>query len=222
MPFLDRGEAGRRLAEALQAYVGRPLAVFALPRGGLPVALEVAKALGAPLELALVRKIGLPFFPELAMGAVIDGEHPAIVRNEEVIAGHGISEEDFQTCCQRELQEIQRRRRLDLGDRRDRDIKGKTAIIIDDGLATGATMRAAIKGLRLRHPDKIVVAAPVSSVDILPVLRREADDVICLETPVDFQAVGLHYRHFPQLSDEDVLDALKEADRITAREAGDG
>ena len=222
MPFLDRSDAGRRLAEALQAYVGRPLAVFALPRGGLPVALAVAKALGAPLELALVRKIGLPVFPELAMGAVIDGETPAIVRNEEVIADHGISEQDFQTCCQCELQEIQRRRQLYLGDRPDQDIKGEIAIIIDDGLATGATMRAAIKGLRLRHPDKIVVAVPVSSIDILPVLRREADDVICLETPADFQAVGLHYRHFPQLSDEDVLDALREAGRISARESGDG
>lgn len=222
MPFLDRRDAGRKLVKALQAYTGLPLIVFALPRGGLPVALEVAKALRAPLELALVRKIGLPFYPELAMGAIIDGEAPAIVRNEEVIAGHGISERDFQAACQRELREIQRRRHLYLGDRPDRDVKGKIAVIIDDGLATGATMRAAIKGLRLRHPEKIVVAVPVSAVDILPVMRGEADDVICLETPVDFQAVGLHYRHFPQLSDEDVLDTLKEADRISAREAGDG
>lgn len=222
MPFLDRRDAGGKLAKALQAYAGLPLVVFALPRGGLPVALEVAKALHAPLELALVRKIGLPFYPELAMGAVIDGATPAIVRNEEVIACHGISESDFQVSCQRELREIQRRRHLYLGDRLDRDIKGKIVLIIDDGLATGATMRAAIKGLRLRHPAKIVVAVPVASIDVLPVLRREADELICLETPVDFQAVGLHYRDFPQLSDEDVLDALAEADGTSGKEAGNG
>lgn len=221
MPFTDRRDAGKRLAEALRAYQGKPVVVFALPRGGVSVALEVAKALCAPLELALVRKVGLPFYPEMAMGAVIDGETPSIVRNEDVIAGHGISERDFQACCQRELREIERRRRLYLADRPDRDVKGKIVIIVDDGLATGATMRAAIKGLRLRQPDKIVVAVPVSSADILPGLRREADDVICLETPVDLRAVGLHYGHFPQLTDEDVLEALAEADCICGKEAGE-
>lgn len=212
MSFLDRGDAGRKLAKLLREYTGLPNVVFALPRGGLPVALEVAKALGAPLDLALVRKIGLPFCPELAMGAIMDGEPPVIVRNEEVIAAHEISEKDFQVCCQRELREIRRRQHLYLGDRPNRNISGMTAFIVDDGLATGATMRTAIKGLRLRHPERIVVAVPVASVDVLPLLRREADEVVCLETPVDFQAVGLHYRSFPQLTDEDVLDALAKAD----------
>lgn len=221
MPFLNRSEAGKRLAEALRDYAGLPVVVFALPRGGLPVALEVAKVLRAPLELALVRKVGLPFYPELAMGAVIDGKTPAVIRNEGVIAANGISEDDFLACCERELEEIKRRRHLYLGDRPDRDIKRKIAIIIDDGLATGATMRAAIKGLRLRHPDRIVVAVPVSAVDVLDVVRREVDDIVCLETPAGFQAVGLHYRDFPQLTDQDVLDALTEAKATAGGDHGE-
>lgn len=212
MSFVDRSDAGRRLAEALRQYADQPVVVFALPRGGLPVALEVAKALHAPLDLALVRKIGLPFYPELAMGAVIDGDTPAVVRNEEVITGNRISEEAFEACRQTELEELKRRRRLYLGDRPDRNVSGKTAIIVDDGLATGATMRAAIKGLRLRNPDRIVVAVPVSAADILPRIRRAADEVVCLEVPAGFQAVGLHYRHFPQLTDDEVLEALAEAE----------
>ena len=190
-----------------------PVVVFALPRGGVPVALKVAKALRAPLDLALVRKIGLPFYRELAMGAVIDGEKPAIVRNEDVIASQRISDKEFRKCCEHELEEIRRRRRLYLGDRPDRDLEGKTAIIVDDGLATGATMRAAIKGLRQRNPTRIVAAVPVGAAEVVDVVRGEADDVVCLETPANFQAVGLHYRHFPQLTDQDVLDALAEMER---------
>ena len=212
--FSDRNDAGRQLAVALQSYAGRPATVFALPRGGLPVALEVAKSLGAPLELALVRKIGLPFYPEVAMGAVMDGNPPAVIRNGEVISHQQISGRDFEACLKRELGEIQRRRGVYIGNRHGRNVRGRTVVIVDDGLATGATMRAAIKGLRARQPDKIVVAVPVCALDVLPMMRLEADDVVCLEAPSDFQAVGMHYRHFPQLTDQDVLDVLKQAEKI--------
>lgn len=212
--FSDRNDAGRQLTFALQSYAGPPATVFALPRGGLPVALEVAKSLGAPLELALVRKIGLPFYPEVAMGAVMDGNPPAVIRNDEVISHQQISGRDFEACLKRELGEIQRRRGVYIGNRHGRNVRGRTVVIVDDGLATGATMRAAIKGLRARQPDKIVVAVPVCALDVLPMMRLEADDVVCLEAPSDFQAVGMHYRHFPQLTDQDVLDVLKQAEKI--------
>ena len=214
MSFQDRTEAGRMLGQALQEYSGAAVIVYALPRGGLPVAVEIAKALQAPLDLALVRKVGIPSYPELAMGAVIDGQTPAIVRNEEVIRAAGITEPLFQKCCQRELEEIRRRRRLYLGDRADPDLAGKTVIIVDDGLATGATARAAVIGLRKRHPRKIVLAVPVASVEALDTLRKEADAVVCLEVPADFRAVGQYYQQFPQLSDQDVLDALEEVNTL--------
>ncbi|MGW9232344.1 phosphoribosyltransferase [Pseudorhizobium sp. NPDC055634] len=208
--FTDRNDAGRQLGAALLPYAGTPVVLFALARGGVPVALEAARVLGAPLQLELVRKVGLPS-PELAMGAVMDGYPPAVVRNENVISRQRISEQQFGECLQRELEEIQRRRRLYLMDDDSYDLRGKTAIVIDDGLATGATMRAAIKGLRARQPERIVVAVPVSAPDILPVMHREADEVVCLETPSDFGAVGMYYRHFPQLTDQEVLEALRQA-----------
>ena len=209
--FADRNDAGRQLGAALLPYAGTPVVLFALARGGVPVALDAARVLGAPLQLALVRKVGLPSYPELAMGAVMDGHPPTVVRNENVIASQRISEQQFGECLQRELEEIQRRRRLYLMDDDSYDLRGKTAIVIDDGLATGATMRAAIKGLRARQPERIVVAVPVSAPDILPVMHREADEVVCLETPSDFGAVGMYYCHFPQLTDQEVLEALQQA-----------
>jgi predicted phosphoribosyltransferase len=185
--------------------------ILALPRGGVPVAAEVAGALGAPLDLLIVRKIGAPSFPELAMGAVVDGEAPIVVRNEHVIAAEGVTEADFLAAEQRELAEIRRRRERYVGKRPHPPISGRTAIIIDDGIATGATVRAAIKALRQAHPKRIVVAVPVAAADTLIELRREADEVVCLEAPEAMGAIGYYYRDFAQVGDEEVIAALAEA-----------
>ncbi|GLS38858.1 phosphoribosyltransferase [Mesorhizobium tianshanense] len=185
--------------------------MLALPRGGVPVAAEVAAYLKAPLDLLLVRKIGVPTQPELAMGAVIDGDDPVIVRNDNVIRLAWVSAAEFDKSCQRELAEIERRRRLYVGDRHLVDLEGRIAIIVDDGIATGATVRAAIRGLRRRKPGSIVLAVPVAPPDTIEALRKEADDVICLEEPEFFQAIGLYYRDFRQLRDQDVIALLDSA-----------
>lgn len=210
MPFADRSEAGKRLGKALDRYRGKNVIVLALPRGGVPVAAEVASYLRAPLDLLLVRKIGVPAQPELAMGAIIDGEDPIVVRNEDVIRLAWVSAAEFDKSCERELAEIERRRRLYVGDRHRVDVEGRIAIIVDDGIATGATVRAAIRGLRRRKPGSIVLAVPVAPPETIEALRKEADDVICLEEPEFFQAIGLYYRDFRQLRDQDVI-ALMDA-----------
>lgn len=217
MSFDNRSEAGMRLAEALEQYRGRNAVVLALPRGGVPVAAEVAAFLEAPLDLLLVRKIGVPAQPELAMGAVIDGDSPVIVRNEEIIRHALVSAEEFEATCRTELAEIERRRRAYVGGRPPVDVEGRIAIIVDDGIATGATIRAAIRGLRRRKPASIVLAVPVAPPDTIEALRNEADDVVCLEEPVFFQAIGLHYRDFRQLKDQDVIALM---DAAQARVAG--
>ncbi|MEP9386746.1 phosphoribosyltransferase [Mesorhizobium sp. KR9-304] len=210
MSFADRSEAGKRLTEALKHYRGKNVVVLALPRGGVPVAAEVAAYLNAPLDLLLVRKIGVPTQPELAMGAVIDGDNPIVVRNDDVIRLAWVSAAEFDRSCQEELAEIERRRRLYVGDRHPVGVEGRIAIIVDDGIATGATVRAAIRGLRRRKPSSIVVAVPVAPPDTIEALRKEADDVVCLEIPEFFQAIGLYYRDFRQLRDQDVI-ALMDA-----------
>ncbi len=210
MPFTDRSDAGRRLADALEEWRGRDTVILALPRGGVPVATEVARRLEAPLDLLLVRKIGVPSQPELAMGAVVDGSDPIVVRNEDVIRASDIGEETFQTVCRREHEELERRRKRYLGDRTPLDIKGRTAIVIDDGIATGATVRAAIRGLRRRDPAAIVVAVPVAPPDAVAALRAEADEVVCLEQPAFFGAIGAFYDDFLQLTDEEVIATLEE------------
>lgn len=211
MPFDDRSEAGLRLAEALERYRGKNAVVLALPRGGVPVAAEVAAFLDAPLDLLLVRKIGVPSQPELAMGAVIDGNSPLVVRNEDIIRHALVSEKEFDAACRAELAEIERRRRAYVGDRPPVDVEGKVAIVVDDGIA-GATIRAAIGGLRRRKPSSIVLAVPVAPPDTIEALRNEADDVVCLEEPAYFHAIGLYYHDFRQLKDQDVV-ALMEAAR---------
>ncbi|MFZ2142341.1 MAG: phosphoribosyltransferase family protein, partial [Xanthobacteraceae bacterium] len=181
MSFQDRADAGRQLARALAGYMGQQPVVLALPRGGVSVAAEVATALDAPLDVILVRKIGVPFQPELAMGAVVDSDEPLVVRNEAVIRHAGIGEAAFQSVCDSELAEIERRRQRYLGGRERVEVAGRSAIVIDDGIATGATMRAALRATRLRKPKKLILAVPVAPTDSLAVMRREADEIVCLE-----------------------------------------
>lgn len=210
MSFKDRTDAGRRLAQALAGYREQNPVVFALPRGGVVVAAEVALAFGSPLDLILVRKIGVPQQPELAMGAVVDGGAPLVVRNEDVINVVDVSESEFKAVCDRELAEIERQRKHYLGDREPVDATGRTAIIIDDGIATGATVRAALRAIRQRKPAKLVLAVPVAPTDTIAKLRAEADDVICLEEHAFFGAIGFYYSDFRQASDKTVTDTLKQ------------
>jgi putative phosphoribosyl transferase len=209
MSFRDRSDAGRQLAKALAGYKKQQPVILALPRGGVPVAAQVAAALNAPLDLILVRKIGVPFQPELAMGAVVDGGAPIVVRNEDVIKHAGIDESEFKAVCDDELAEIERRRQRYLGSRNRVDVSGRTAIVIDDGVATGATTRAALRATRMRKPKRLVLAVPVAPTDSLPELRHDADDVVCLEDHEFFGAIGLYYADFTQVPDEEVIEILK-------------
>jgi putative phosphoribosyl transferase len=209
VPFIDRSDAGRRLAHALVEYKKQQPVVLALPRGGVPVAAEIAIALQAPLDLILVRKLGVPIQPELAMGAVIDGGSPLVVRNDDVIRIACIEEPEFEGVCNRELSEIERRRQRYLGARQRVDVAGRTAIVVDDGIATGATMRAALRATRQRNPAKLVLAVPVAPTDAIAAMRQEADDVVCLEDYEAFGAIGLYYSDFRQLSDDEVVETLQ-------------
>jgi putative phosphoribosyl transferase len=209
MPFRNRAEAGRKLAVALAGYKVKEPTILALPRGGVAVAAEVAAALDAPLDLILVRKVGVPFQPELAMGAIADGGGSIIVRNDDVIEHVGIDEAEFRTVCDAEFAEIERRRERYLGDRERAKVAGRTVIVIDDGIATGATTRAALRAIRVRNPKRLVLAVPVAPSDSLTELRREADDMVCLEVDSVFGAIGLYYRDFRQVSDEEVIEILR-------------
>ena len=209
MPFRNRSEAGRRLAVALAGYKEQEPTILALPRGGVAIAAEVAAALDAPLDLILVRKVGVPFQPELAMGAVADGGASIIVRNEDVIEHVGIDEAEFKTICDAEFAEIERRRERYLGNRERAEVAGHTAIVIDDGVATGATTRAALRATRMRNPKRLVLAVPVAPSDSLTELRREADEIMCLEEDSVFGAIGFYYRDFRQVSDEEVIEILQ-------------
>jgi predicted phosphoribosyltransferase len=208
MAFRDRVDAGRKLARALASYKDQRPVILALPRGGVPVAAEVAGALDAPLDLILVRKIGVPTQPELAMGAVVDGGTPIIVRNDDVIELIGIDESEFNAVCDRELAEIERRRERYVGNRMPIDVAGRVAIVIDDGVATGATTRAALQATRMRGPSRLVLAVPVAPTDSLAALRAEVDDLVCLEDHEYFDAIGRYYSDFRQISDQEVIDKL--------------
>lgn len=221
MPFRNRSEAGRRLAAALAAYKGQDVVVLALPRGGVPVAAEIAAALNAPLDLVLVRKIGAPFHQELAMGAVANGGQPLTVRNEDVIAMLGVSDEVFDEVRDRELKEIERRKQAYLKNRPAPDLAGRVAIVVDDGVATGATTRAALLAVRARRPARLVLAVPVAPSDVLPAMRDEADEVVCLEDHSSFGAIGYYYADFSQVSDQEVTTIMSrfapQAERAAAR-----
>ena len=211
MPFRDRAEAGGRLAEALSSYRDQKPIILALPRGGVPIGAEIAAALDAPLDLLLVRKIGAPMQPELAMGAVVDGAEPIVVRNDDVIRLLRIDAATFDAVCQSELAEIERRRQRYLGGRPPLDVRDRVAIVVDDGIATGATIRAGLQATRKRTPKKLVLAAPVAPPETLAELQYEADDIVCLESPRFFGAIGAFYADFSQVSDEEVIALLAEA-----------
>jgi putative phosphoribosyl transferase len=206
----DRSDAGEKLAEALRAYADRPdVLVLGLPRGGVPVAYEVARALHAPLDVFLVRKLGVPGYEELAMGAIASGG--VRVLNDDVVRALGIPEEEIEAVVALEQQELDRRARDYRDDRPPPDVRGKTVILIDDGLATGATMKAAVAALRQLRPNRIVVAVPVAAADTCRELGAEVDEVVCLSTPEPFHAVGLWYEQFSQTTDEEVHDLLERA-----------
>ena len=206
--FRNRIDAGRRLAEKLAAYANRSdVLVLGLPRGGVPVGFEVARALGAPLDVFLVRKLGVPGYEELAMGAVASGG--GRVLNDEIVRGLGISEHEIDAAVARELEELARREQLYRGDRPPPDIEGRTVILVDDGLATGATMRAASQALRQQHPARIVVGVPTASPDTCEALKAEADNVVCAMTPEPFFAVSHWYEDFTQTTDDEVRHLLR-------------
>jgi predicted phosphoribosyltransferase len=211
-PFRDRREAGRLLAEKLVEYADRPdVIVLALPRGGVPIAYEVARALNAPLDVFLVRKLGVPGHEEFAMGAIATGGVRVI--NDEAVRALGIPDYLIEAVAAKEQQELTRRERLYRDGRPPSDIRGKTVILVDDGLATGFTMLAAIKALRKQQTGRIVVAVPIAPPETCDQLREQADDVICAVTPEPFYAVGLWYEDFSQTTDDEVRDLLTRANK---------
>ncbi|WP_296900304.1 phosphoribosyltransferase [Thiohalocapsa sp.] len=210
LPFSDRTEAGRLLASALHEYRGRDdVLVLALPRGGVPVAAEVAAELDAPLDLMLVRKLGVPGQPELAMGAIATGG--VQVLNPDIVSALGISEHTIDRVADVEGRELARRTRAYRGERPPPRIQGSCVILIDDGLATGATMRAAVSAARTQRPGLLVVAVPVASADALDLIEPTVDDLVCLAAPEPFWGVGRWYAAFPQTSDAEVRALLADA-----------
>jgi putative phosphoribosyl transferase len=218
IPFRNRLQAGRALGAALRAYRGRSdVLVLALPRGGVPVACEVADLLGSRVDLMIVRKLGTPGQEELAMGAIASGG--VRVLNRDVIEPLQIPDHAIDEVERRERREIERREHAYRGQRPRPAVAGQCVILVDDGVATGATMRAAIAALRQQRPAKVVVAVPVAPPDTVDVLRSEADEVVCLATPEPFRAIGSWYMEFPQLTDEEVRTRLSQA--WAARAAAD-
>ncbi len=207
--FSTREAAGQRLAQRLLSYASPETVVLGIPRGGLPVAREVAKALHAPLDIIVVRKLGAPGQPELGIGAVVDGDHPRAIFNQEVLEHLGVSDDYIDGEIKRQLKEVKRREESYRQGRAKVPLEGKTVIVVDDGIATGSSTRAALRGVRRHKPKRIILAVPVAPSETVEALRSEADEIVCLETPENFYAVGQFYRDFHQVSDEEVKSILQ-------------
>ena len=221
--FHDRRAAGQALAHRLISGGlitprNKTTVVLALPRGGVPVALEIARTLAAPLDIVFVRKIGVPLHQELAAAAVVDGGDAQIVLNVDVVEAAGLTSEMVQSLAQPELAEIARRRLIYFPGRVHVALEGRTVIVVDDGIATGATVRAALKALRRKRPGRLILAVPVAPQEVIEELRRDVDTIVCLATPEPFHAVGAHYRDFPQVTDAEVIHDLAAAAAFAPRE----
>ncbi len=218
--FKNRQDAGRQLAARLREYKGQHPLVLALPRGGVPVGYEVALALDAPLDIIVVRKLGAPGQPELGIGAVVDGDHPQSVLNEDVVSILHVSEDYLSREVAAELQEIRRRQECYRRGRPPAAVAGRTVIVVDDGIATGGSMRAALRGVRRAAPKRLVLAVPVAPPETIESLRPEVDAVVCLSMPPFFHAVGQFYENFSQTTDEEVIELLDAAQE--RKTIGDG
>jgi putative phosphoribosyl transferase len=207
--YLNRETAGRMLARQLMSYAHTNAVVLGIPRGGVPVAKEVADALGAPLDVIVVRKLGAPGQPELGIGAVVDGDHPRAIFNQDIIEHLGVSDEYMDAEIARQLKEVNRRESAYRGGSAKILLTGKTVIVVDDGIATGSSVRAALRGVRRQKPKRLILATPVASPESVEALRSDADEIICLETPEDFFAVGQFYRDFHQTTDDQVKAILR-------------
>lgn len=217
--FIDRREAGRLLAaELVRSKLLDPV-VVALPRGGVPVAVEVAQALHAPLDLVMVRKIGAPWQPEFAVAAVVDGARPEIVTNEEAVRATGVSRKYIEERAEEELGEIERRRAKYLRGRAQQPLSGRTVVLVDDGIATGTTVRAALKALRRAQPGRLILAVPVAPPHTVRELREQVDELVCLLEPPGFDAVGAFYQVFDQVGDDEVV-RLMDAQAAVVPQAG--
>ncbi len=214
--FSTREAAGRSLAKRLLTYASPKVVVLGIPRGGLPVAREVAVALHAPLDIVVVRKLGAPAQPELAIGAVVDGDHPRAIFNQEVLEQLGVPDEYIDNEIKRQLAEVKRREELYRQGRPRIPLEGKDVIVVDDGIATGSSIRAALRGVRRQKPNRLILAVPVAPAETIDALRAEADEIVCLETPVNFYAVGQFYIDFHQVSDEEVK-AILSSDTLAPR-----
>jgi len=219
--FADRRTAGRELSGRLQHLRKDKPLVLALPRGGVPVGFEIAEGLDAPLDIVLVRKIGVPWQPELALGAVVDGANPQVLINKALVTELAIDDGYIRNETARQLQEIERRRQIYLGDRPPLPLDGRTVILVDDGIATGSTVRAALRAVRRAGADKIVLAIPVAPEDTLAELQAEVDEIVCLAVPSPFIAVGAHYAEFSQLADSYVVALLAQRHRAMTGSAAD-
>lgn len=215
--FRDRRQAGRELAGRLLKYGPESPVVLALPRGGVLVGYEVAAALDAPLDIVVVRKLGAPEQPELGIGAVVDGDAPEGIVNQELVQALGISDAYLKQETARQIEEIRRRERRYRGDRPRVPVGGRTAIVVDDGIATGATVRAALRALRRAQPARLVLAVPVAPPDTVAAMQAEVDELVCLATPEPFIAVGRYFEDFSQPTDEEVVELLDRAAERSGR-----